>query len=127
MVIIKNNIDMEFSEIGDKMGGLTAEQVLILARYGMDILSITGIGLLSDGLVRLASKVLMSEDIDNEEYGDVIADMLRIAQCTYELNEQCMNECKTPFGLTGVEFDNLRFGFGKVKNMSEIHTQRKAS
>lgn len=117
---------MEFSEIGDKMGGLTAEQVLILARYGMDILSITGIGLLSDGLVRLASKVLMSEDIDNEEYGDVIADMLRIAQCTYELNEQCMNECKTPFGLT-VEFDNLRFGFGKVKNMSEIHSQRKAS
>lgn len=118
---------MDFSEIGKEMGGLTAEQVLTLAKYGMDILSITGIGLLSEGFVKLASKVLMSEDIDNEEYGDTVSNMLRIAQRTNELNEQCMYEGKTPFGLTGVDFDNNRFGFGKVKNMSEIHNQRKAS
>ena len=118
---------MDFSEIGKELGGLSAEQVFNLAKYGMDILNITGISLLSDGLVKLASQVLMSEDIDNSEYGDTVANMLQIAQRTNELNEQCMYEGKTPFGLTGVSFDNDRFGLGKVNNMSEVRNQRKAS
>lgn len=113
-------MNMEFSEIGKELGGLTAEQVLTLAKYGMDILNIAGIGLLSEGFVRLASKVLMSDDIDKDEYSDAIANMLQIAQRTNELNEQCMYEGKTPFGLTGVDFDNNRFSFGKAKNLSEL-------
>ena len=111
---------MEFSELRKELGGLTAEQVFNVAKYGMDILNIAGIGLLSEGLVALASKVLMSDEIDKDEYSDAIANMLQIAQRTNELNEQCMYEGKTPLGLVGVDFDNNRFNFGKAKKLSEL-------
>ena len=38
---------MEFLEIGEKLGGLTADQVYTLAMYGKDILNIAGIHLLA--------------------------------------------------------------------------------
>lgn len=71
---------MEFSEIGEKLGGLTADQVYTLAMYGKDILDISGIHLLASNLVNLATAVLISDDIDTPSYKDEIAFLLQIAK-----------------------------------------------
>lgn len=114
---------MEFSEIGEKLGDLTAEQVCTLATYGKDILSIAGIHLLALNLVNLATAVLISDDIDAASYKDEITFLLQIAKRTEELTDECWYQHKTPLGLTGIDFDNCRFNLGAVNELSEVKTK----
>lgn len=114
---------MEFSEIGEKLGGLTADQVYTLAMYGKDILNIAGIHLLASNLVSLATAVLISDDIDTSSYKDEIAFLLQIAERTEELTDECWFQRKTPLGLTGIDFDNCRFKLGTVSELSEVETK----
>lgn len=114
---------MEFSEIGEKFEGLTADQVCTLAMYGRDILNITGIHLLALNLMNLATAILISDDIDTPTYKDEIAFLLQIAKRTEELTDECWYQRKTPLGLTGIDFDNCRFQLGVVKELSEVKTK----
>ena len=71
---------MEFSEIGEKFEGLTADQVYNLAKFGKEILEI-------NGSVTLAR-----------------------AKASLELDHQCWGEHKTLLGLTGVNIDDYCYG-----------------
>lgn len=114
---------MEFLEIGEKLGGLTADQVYTLAMYGKDILNIAGIHLLASNLVSLATAVLISDDIDTPSYKDEIVFLLQIVKRTEELTDECWYQRKTPLGLIGIDFDNCRFQLGAVSELSEIKTK----
>lgn len=114
---------MEFKEIGEKLGGLTADQVYTLATYGKNILDIAGINLLVSGLIDIATAVLISDDTDTASYKEEIAFLLQIANMTERLIDQCWSERKTPLGLTGVRFDNDRFDLGSGSNLSEVKTR----
>lgn len=114
---------MEFSEIGEKLGGLTADQVFTLATYGKDILNIAGIHLMALNLVNIATAVLISDDIDAASYKDEISCLLQVAKRTEELTDECWYLRKTPLGLTGVDFDNCRFKLGAVNELSEVETK----
>lgn len=114
---------MEFSEIGEKFKGFTADQVCVLATYGKDILNISGIHLLASNLVSLATTILISDDIDIPTYKKEIAFLLQIAKITEELNDECWYKRKTPLGLIGIDFDNCRFQLGAVSELSEIKTK----
>ena len=83
---------MEFTEIGEKLGGLTADQVFNLAEFGKKVLDHTGIVGLSSGIIT----------------------------ATDELMEKCWGEKKTPFGLTGVQIDNDYFGLKKATDIQTL-------
>ncbi len=58
---------MEFSEIGEKLGGLTADQVCELSKFGKDVLEHTGIIGLSSGLQNLIKDMGTKEKKNNKE------------------------------------------------------------
>ena len=114
---------MEYSDLQQQFKGFTADQVCTLAKYGKDILNISGIHLLASSLVSLATAVLISDDIDTPTYKEEIAFLLQIAKITEELNDECWYQRKTPLGLTGIDFDNCRFKLGAVSELSEVETK----
>lgn len=110
---------MEFSEIGEKLGGLTADQVFTLAEYGKDILGIAGIYPLTLHLTEFIAEVLVSE-INAEGYKYIMANILQIAKRTEELERKCWERKKTPLGLIGSKYDNLFFGLGNATELSDV-------
>ena len=111
---------MEFSEIGEKLGGLTADQVFNLAGFGKEILDHTGImGIISE-LTCLAQGVINAGD---EVFGNnraAVEILLHIISSANKLNEKCWGERKTPFGLTGVTNDNFYFGLKDTTNIQTL-------
>ena len=111
---------MEFTEIGEKLGGLTADQVFNLAEFGKGILDHAGImGIISE-FTRLAQGVINAGDevFDNNRVAVEI--LLHIISSANELNEKCWGERKTPFGLTGVTNDNFYFGLKDTTNIQTL-------
>ena len=111
---------MEFTEIGEKLGGLTAEQVFELAKFGKDILSHAGIFGLSNGLLGLIKDIFNADDFILNENKSAVETLLHIADMANNLSEKCWGERKTPFGLTGVGADNFFFGLKNEINIKAI-------
>lgn len=111
---------MEFTEIGEKLGGLTAYQVFNLAGFGKKILDHTGIVGLSSGLQNLVKDIFNAEDWVFDENRNTIECLLHIATATVGLMEKCWGEKKTPFGLTGVKTDNDYFGLKEATNIQAL-------
>ncbi len=111
---------MEFSEIGEKLGGLTADQVFNLAEFGKKILDHTGIVGLSSGLQNLVKDIFNAEDWVFDENRNTIENLMCIIAATDELMEKCWGEKKTPFGLTGVQIDNDYFGLKKATDIQTL-------
>ena len=111
---------MEFSEIGEKLGGLTADQVFNLAGFGKKILDHTGIVGLSSGLQNLVKDIFNAEDWVFDENRNTIENLMCIIAATDELMEKCWGEKKTPFGLTGVQTDNDYFGLKKATDIQTL-------
>ncbi len=121
---------MEFSEIGEKLGGLTADQVFNLAGFGKKILDHTGIVGLSSGLQNLVKDIFNAEDWVFDENRNTIENLMCIIAATDELMEKCWGEKKTPFGLTGVQTDNDYFGLKKLltfKHYKDMETKEKTN
>ena len=76
---------MEFTEIGEKLGGLTADQVFNLAEFGKKVLDHTGIVGLSSGLQNLIKDIFNAEDWIFDENRNTIENMLCIITATDEL------------------------------------------
>ena len=89
---------MEFSEIGEKLGGLTADQVCELAKFGKDVLEHTGIIGLSSGLQNLIKDIINAEDWVFDQNREIIENLLHISSTADKL-KKCWGERKTPFGL----------------------------
>lgn len=111
---------MEFSEIGEKLGGLTAVQVFNLAEFGKDILSHTGIIYLSSGLQNLIKDIINAEGCVFDQNREIIENLLHISSTVDKLCERCWGERKTPFGLTGLRTDNDYLGFGETTNIQAL-------
>lgn len=111
---------MEFSEIGEKLGGLTADQVCELAKFGKDVLEHTGIIGLSSGLLDLIKDILNAEDYVFDDNKPTIEHLLHIATSADKLNERCWGERKTPFGLTGLRTDNDYLGLKETTNIQAL-------
>lgn len=111
---------MEFTEIGEKLGGLTADQVCVLAEFGKEVLSHTGIIGLSSGLQNLIKDIINAEDWVFDQNRAIIENLLHISSIADELNEKCWGERKTPFGLTGVKTDNEYFGLKDTTNIQTL-------
>ena len=111
---------MEFSEIGKELGGLTADQVFELAKFGKDILSHTGIIGLSLGLQNLIKDIINAEDWIFDENRSVIENLLHISVIANKLNEKCWGERKTPFGLTGLRTDNDYLGLKETTDIQAL-------
>lgn len=108
---------MEFSEIGKELGGLTAEQVFELAKFGKGILDHSGIFGLSSGLLGLIKDIINADDSILDENKPTVETLLHIVDMANNLSEKCWGERKTPYGLTGVKGDNQYFG---LKNSTKI-------
>lgn len=111
---------MEFSEIGKELGGLTADQVFELAKFGKDILSHTGIIGLSSGMQNLIKDIINAEDWIFDENRSVIENLLHISVIADKLNEKCWGERKTPFGLTGLRTDNDYLGLKETTDIQAL-------
>lgn len=111
---------MDFSEIGEKLGGLTADQAFELAKFGKDILSHSGIFGLSSGLLGLVKDIINADDSIFDENKPTIETLLHIVDMTNDLSEKCWGERKTPYGLTGVKGDNQYFGLNNETNIKAI-------
>lgn len=111
---------MEFSEIGEKLGGLTADQVFNLAGFGKEVLDHTGIIGLSFGLQNLIKDIINAEDWIFDQNREIIENLLHISSTADKLNEKCWGERKTPFGLTGVKTDNEYFGLKDTTNIQTL-------
>ena len=111
---------MEFTEIGEKLGGLTAEQVFELAKFGKDILSHVGIFGLSNGLLDLVKNAMNADNFNLTENQSAIETLIYIASVANRLNEKCWGERKTPLGLIGVDTDNFFFGLKNETNIKAI-------
>ena len=92
---------MEFTEIGKELGGLNAQQVYELAKFGKDVLSKTGI--------------LFLLPIEKNRYA--IACLLHIASAANTITEDCWDAKKTPLGMTGVSFDNEQYGLNEATDI----------
>ena len=101
---------MEFKDLATKFEGLTADQVGVLAEFGKDILDDAGIFGLPSCLLGLIRDILKTEEFDLERNRLTIDSLLHIVELASELNEQCWDEHKTPFGLTGIRNDNQYVG-----------------
>lgn len=101
---------MEFKDLATKFEGLTADQVSVLAEFGKDILDDAGIFGLPSYLLGLIQDILKTEEFDLERNRLTIRSLLHIVELANELNEQCWDEHKTPFGLTGIRRDNYDVG-----------------
>ena len=111
---------MEFTEIGEKLGGLTADQTFELAKFGKDILSHVGIFGLSNGILGLVKSVMNADNFNLTENQSAIETLIFIASAANGLNEKCWGERKTPFGLIGVGTDNFFFGLKNETNIKAI-------
>lgn len=111
---------MEFSEIGEKLGGLTADQVCELAKFGKDVLEHTGIIGLSSGLQNLIKDIINAEDWVFDQNREIIENLLHISSTADKLNEKCWGERKAPFGLTGLRIDNDYFGLKETTNIQTL-------
>ena len=105
---------MEFSEIGEKLGGLTADQAFELAKFGKDILNHTGI------IGYLIKDIINAEDWIFDENRSVIENLLHISVIADKLNEKCWGERKTPFGLTGLRTDNDYLGLKETTDIQAL-------
>ena len=101
---------MEFKDLATKFEGLTADQVGVLAEFGKNILDDAGIFGLPSYLLGLIQDMLKTEEFDLERNRLTIRSLLHIVELANELNEQCWDEHKTPFGLTGIRRDNQYVG-----------------
>ena len=102
---------MEFKDLATKFEGLTADQVSVLAEFSKNILDDAGIFCLPYCLLSLIRDILKTEEFDLERNRLTIDSLLHIVELASELNEQCWDEHKTPFGLTGIRNDNQYVGF----------------
>lgn len=107
---------MEFSEVGEKLGGLTADQVFNLAGFGKGVLE-NGVWLLSTGLTSLVSDMMCEDQIDLDKNRYVIMTLLGIANQANELLNECWQQKKTILGLTGVTSDDERFRLKGAKDI----------
>lgn len=107
---------MEFSEIGEKLGGLDADQVLTLAEFGKGVLE-NGVWFLSTGFTSLVSEMMSEDQIDLDKNRYVIMTLLGIANQANELLNECWQQKKTILGLTGVVSDDERFCLKGAKNI----------
>lgn len=108
---------MEFKDLATKFEGLTADQVCVLAEFGKDILDDTGIFCLPSCLLGLIQDMLKTEEFDFEGNRFTIRSLLHIVELVNDLNERCWGEQKTPFGLTGIRYDNQYVGFKDETNI----------
>lgn len=113
-------IDMEFSEIGEKLGGLTADQVCVLAEFGKEVLSHTGIIGLSSGLQNLIKDIINAENWIFDQNREIVENLLHISAIADGLNEKCWGERKTPFGLTGLRTDNDYLGLKETTDIQAL-------
>ena len=111
---------MEFSEIGKELGGLTADQVFELAKFGKDILSHVGLFGLSNGLLDLVRNAMNADNFNLTENQSAIETLIYIASVANRLNEKCWGDRKTPLGLTGVDTDNFFFGLKGETNIKVL-------
>ena len=102
---------MEFKDLATKFEGLTADQVGVLAEFGKNILDDAGIFGLPSYLLGLIQDMLKTEEFDLERNRLTIDSLLHIVELVNELNMRCWGEQKTPFGLTGIRYDNQYVGF----------------
>ena len=102
---------MEFKDLATKFEGLTADQVGVLAKFGKDILEDVGIFCSPCCLLGLVQDMLNTEEFDIDKNRYTVSSLLRIAELADDLNMRCWHEYKTPFGLTGVKYDNQYVGF----------------
>lgn len=101
---------MDFSEVSKELGGLNADQICELAKFGKNILETAGVVGLSSGIIGLVRNLLSAENFDLDGNKSIIETLLHIADEANELNEKCWNERKTMLGLTGVDSDDKYFG-----------------
>lgn len=111
---------MEFSEIGEKLDGLTADQACELAKFGKDILIHTGIIGFSSGLQNLIKDIINAEDWVFDQNREIIENLLHISSTVDKLCERCWDERKTPFGLTGLRIDNDNLGLKETTNIQTL-------
>lgn len=111
---------MDFSEIGKELGGLTADQVFELAKFGKGILEYAGIFSLPSVLLHLIKDTIDEDEIVLKENKTAISLLLHIVDMTNDLSEKCWGERKTPYGLTGVKGDNQYFGLNNETNIKAI-------
>lgn len=111
---------MEFTEIGAKLGGLTADQVYELATFGKGVLDHAGIVGLSSGLLSLIKDILNADDHVFDNNKPIIETLIHIADMANDLGVKCWGDRKTPFGLTGVITDNLYFGLKEETTIKTI-------
>ncbi len=118
---------MEFSEIGEKLGGLTADQVCELAKFGKDVLEHTGIIGLSSRLQNLIKDIINAEDWVFDQNREIIENLLHISSTADKLNEKCWGERKTPFGLKETTNIQTLQGHGneREKNNKEMTYEEK--
>ena len=102
---------MEFKDLATKFEGLTADQVGVLAEFGKNILDDAGIFCSPYCLLSLIRDILKTEEFDFERNRFTIRSLLHIVKLVNDLNMQCWFEHKTPFGLTGIRYDNQYVGF----------------
>jgi hypothetical protein len=102
---------MEFKDLATKFEGLTADQVGVLAEFGKNILDDAGIFCLPYCLLSLIRDILKTEEFDFKRNRLTIDSLLHIVELVNELNMRCWGEQKTPFGLTGIRYDNQYVGF----------------
>lgn len=101
---------MEFKDLATKFEGLTADQVGVLAEFSKELFKDSDMFYLSKSLVGLTEHIFNLEDFDFEKHGYTISSLLHIVGLIENLNEQCWNERKTPFGLTGINENNDHIG-----------------
>lgn len=111
---------MEFTEIGEKLGGLTADQAFELAKFGKGILSHSGIFGLSSGLLGLVKDIINADDSILDENKPIIETLLHIVDMANDLSEKCWGERKTPFGLTGLRTDNDYLGLKETTDIQAL-------
>ncbi len=126
MVTLKT-IDMDFSEVSKKLGGLTADQIFELATLGKGILNMYSSIDLASSLTNLVSFIITDDDFDIEDNKYAIDAILRISKMLSDLNAKCWGERKTMLGLTGVHMDNATYGLGNAEKIEDINRVRKAS
>ena len=62
-------------------------------------------------LLGLIQDMLNTDEFDIEENRLTIRSLLHIVELANDLNMRCWGEQKTPFGLTGIRYDNQYVGF----------------
>lgn len=85
---------MDFSEVSKELGGLNADQICELAKFGKNILETAGVVGLSSGIIGLVRNLLLAENFDLEDNKSIIETLLHIADEVNELNEKVLGRKK---------------------------------